>query len=84
MAIIVKNVRWFLGSGSFPVESLCDLNGDGVVNLQDALVAIAQAIASLPNGTGPACTTSAYKGTCDAVSVERIISAAVPNSGVCK
>lgn len=63
---------------SFAVQSPCDLNGDGVVDIKDVQVSLAQAEAG-----GTACTTGAYNGTCDVVAVQRIINAAVPN-GVCK
>jgi Heparinase II/III-like protein/Galactose oxidase, central domain len=65
--------NWALMAGAFQQgSSSCDLNGDGVVNIQDIQLAINQVIGTLP------CTTADLQqnGACNVIDVQRIINAA--------
>ena len=69
---------------SFPVQSKCDLNGDGVVDLKDVQIVLTQALASGPTGgISTSCTSGDLNkdGACTVTDLQIELNA--QNGGAC-
>jgi hypothetical protein len=70
-AVLPRNV-----AATSPPASQCDLNSDGVVDVQDVQISINKALGLVPCGTGDLVGT----GSCNVVDVQRVVNAALGQS----